>query len=327
MFTIRIVRIRHTATSGPQAMARLRCERRAARRVLRSTRDGVGDPAPAGRRSTGGDGSSDPVRRVLVRRTGTATSAVWGTRTWSEVGRTAHLSVAYRPAVGCNGSPPRAPGRRPALRARAVGAVPCWRRRRGRPERRRPAIPWWTGTGGAPGRSDDGQGDQVPQGLMVVPGVEGRPRRRRPPPRSAGRRVRREQLADGVDGVGGPTPVDLDAAGLQPGRSAQRRPPPWRTRSSAGVTGRSCFCHGWLATTTSMRSRSEVARTTARPARGARCGSDRRCLRRCRSGDADGGHLRCRPGRPPRGRTPPSPPRARPRRRSRTVPGARSGAR
>src|SRR5487761_2787917 len=34
-------------------------------------------------------------------------------------------------------------------------------------------------------------------------------------------------------------------------------------RSSAGVTGRSCFCHGWFATTTRTRSRSSAYPTAS----------------------------------------------------------------
>ena len=64
------------------------------------------------------------------------------------------------------------------------------------------------------------------------------------------------ELLEGVGGVGVAAPVDLDAAGLEAGVAATAAST-MASRSSAGVSGRPLFCHGWLATTSSTRSRRE----------------------------------------------------------------------
>ena len=164
----------------------------------------------------------------------------------------AHLPVAYRPRWWMQRI--TASGTRPSTGspARGAGAARCWRRRTGRPGRRPPASP--AGRAPAPPRdAHHRQGDQVPECGLVVPGGE------------PGHHVRpdhQDELGPGfvLPAAGGRCPRCRTA---RPGRSRCRlasspghpsaAASTMAKRSSAGVTGRSpSFCHGSLATTSSM---------------------------------------------------------------------------
>ena len=116
------------------------------------------------------------------------------------------------------------------------------------------------------------------------------------------------ELADGVDGVGRPAPVDLQAATARARASPRTAASTMAKRSSAGVTtaGPPSARVGWPPPPACGRARGSPA--PRRPPPGGPCGWGRRCHRRCRSGRAPV-TPRCRPGRPPPARTPPSPPR------------------
>ena len=179
----------------------------------------------------------------------------------------AHLPVAYRPRwwmqrITASGTSP------------STGS-PCSRRRRssvletsnGAAGTSTARQPGGTGTGVRPGPAHHGQGDQVPECGLVVPGGETGHHVRPDHQGELGPRFVRQQLTDGVHGVGRAAPVDLDAAGRQ-ARPPVRR----RLHHGEAVLGRRdralpSFCQGWLATTSSIRSRSRVVRTTSASSR------------------------------------------------------------
>ena len=250
MPTMRTVRTRqHGEHHAPApTMATLPPCGRAARRTpgrpprVRRRSAGLGGAAlggAVGRGPGAGAGAGVSLRgRTVADPVGAGTAAgTLGTRSRLRRPHT-HLPVAYRPrrrmqritASGTSpstGSPASSRPRSSVLETStgATGHVDRPPARRGGSDR----VP--------PGPAHHGQGHQLPQLRLVLPGGEVRRPRPIRPPDELGPRGSRCSWSDGVDGVRRTTAVDLDPARLEARPPSARRPPPWRSGPRPGSPG------------------------------------------------------------------------------------------
>ena len=213
-----------------------------------------------------------------------------------------HLPVAYRPrcrmqritASGTSPSTGSPCSRRPAQ----LGAGHVERGRPGPSTARQPGG--WVDRG-APGRPTTARVTRSPQvgsSFQVVrPATTSDPTTRI----SSRRGSSRWSCADGVDGVGRAAPVDLHPAGLESGPVRPPPPRPWRSGPRPGSPDGPLLLPGLVGHHQQHAVEPERDPDRPRPAPDGRCGSGRRCPRRCRcaagagttSGPGESGHHRC----------------------------------